>query len=66
MLCWKYLVCFECLGFGLMLSVRGNNAMVAYLWLFAEAEPGESHELALTFSEGVLRVGVGCHAGCCF
>lgn len=46
-----------------MLSVSGKFAMMAYLWLFAETEPGESHELTLAVSEGVLRVVVGCHAG---
>ena len=35
----------------------------AYLWLFAEAEPGESHELALAIGEGVLGIDDGCHSG---
>lgn len=39
--------------------------MQGYLWLFAEAEPGVGHELALAGGEFVLGVfgrGRGCHA----
>lgn len=35
----------------------------AYFGLLAEAEPGESHELALTVGQGVLGIDDGCHAG---
>ena len=35
----------------------------AYFRLFAEAEPGESHELALAVGEGVLGIDDGSHAG---
>lgn len=35
----------------------------AYLGFLAEAEPGESHELALAVGEGVLGTDDGCHAG---
>jgi hypothetical protein len=34
-----------------------------YLWLFAEAEPGESHELSLAVGEGVLGIDGASHAG---
>jgi hypothetical protein len=34
-----------------------------YLWLLAEAEPGESHELAFAVGEGVLGVDGWSHAG---
>lgn len=34
-----------------------------YLWFFAEAEPGESHELALAVGQGILGVDDGSHAG---
>jgi hypothetical protein len=35
-----------------------------YLWLLAEAEPGEGHELAFAVGEGVFGVDGGSHAGC--
>jgi hypothetical protein len=36
---------------------------IAYFRLLAEAQPGQSHELALAVGEGVLRVDDGSHAG---
>ena len=35
----------------------------AYFGFLAEAEPGESHELALAVGEGVLGIDDGSHAG---
>jgi hypothetical protein len=42
-------------------GVRGLERY--YLWLFAEAEPGESHELSLAVGEGVLGIDGASHAG---
>lgn len=47
-------------------SFRGCDRRMlsdAYFGFLAEAEPGESHELALAVGEGVLGVVDGCHAG---
>lgn len=35
----------------------------AHFGFLAEAEPGESHELALAVGEGVLGIDRGCHSG---
>jgi hypothetical protein len=37
----------------------------AHLWLFAEAEPGEGHELLLAVGEFVLGIHAGEMLECC-
>lgn len=51
-----------CLG-GFGVGELGACETLRYLWLFAEAQPGESHELSFAVGEGVLGVGEGSHAG---
>jgi hypothetical protein len=44
------------------MCLRCVNVGDVYLGFLAEAEPGESHELALAIGEGVLGIDDGSHA----